>query len=282
MSATLLLGQPIADQVYASVSKGVQKLNRLGRRVHICAVLVGEDPGSIAYLRIKEARCKSLGIDFTLRTLAANTAYEQLEALILELNNDRNITGIIVQLPLPDHLDRDRILQLVRSLKDIDAFFYSLSRTATITGVPPPTPHGMLKLLDYYHLEMQNKNVVVVGHGLLVGQPLAQMIKERGIHPAVIEEDAHGDQALLQSADIIMTGVGHPNLIQPGMIKEGVVIVDAGYEKVNGRVYGDVSAECAEKALAMTPSVGGVGPLTVACLLENALKLAQMQQSKHR
>ncbi len=277
MAAVALLGQPIADRIYSDLKHDVERLMEHGRHVHIRGVLVGSDPASIAYLNIKERTCQKYGLEFSLVSFPENVTQDALVAALGSYNQDQSITGVIVQLPLPNHLDRDVVLQTVVPHKDIDAFFYTLQTVLTNPPeIRPPTPVGMLQLLDEAHIDLKNKQIVVIGNGLLVGRPLLLMLKERGLNPRLVENSyAAPASALIKQADVLFTGVGSPGLITPEMLKPGVVIVDAGYAKIDGKVYGDVDEKCSEIASFITPAVGGVGPLTVAILLRNAVMVVK-------
>ncbi|MFA6082554.1 MAG: bifunctional 5,10-methylenetetrahydrofolate dehydrogenase/5,10-methenyltetrahydrofolate cyclohydrolase [Patescibacteria group bacterium] len=275
MTAKLLLGQPVADQIYADIKF---KLTHLPRPVHIAAILIGDDMGSVTYLRMKEKRCAELGIGFTLVKLAQDIKTSKVESEISKLNADEKITGVIVQLPLPKHLDQDYLLKQINPKKDIDAFGYLNSSDAKNQIVYPPTPTGMLKLCEFYDIDLKNQKIVVIGDGLLVGLPLHRMLCDLGFGSMLINNsDAPQSRKDIIEADVIFCGVGKADLITPEMIKNGVVIIDAGYSKVSGQTRGDADPECEKKASAITPPVGGVGPLTVACLLLNAVKLVEIK-----
>ncbi len=279
MTAKMLLGKPLASKIYEDVTLAAKALKANGKSVHIRGVLVGDDPASIAYLRIKEQRCRECHIYFSLVSYPADIAEDELVQSIKHMNSDDDITGIIIQLPLPSTVDRDLVLKTVMPRKDIDAFFYTLRVPTDLPEtILPPTPAGMMRILDQYNILLENKQIVVVGNGLLVGNPLLQLLKQRGFHPVLVDTHTPKYVEIIQSADVLFTGVGQANVITPEMIKPGVVIVDAGYDKVGDKVYGDVSADCMAKAAYMTPAIGGIGPLTVACLLSNAVELAKLQQ----
>lgn len=272
MPATLMYGNQIAKRTYAYVQNKVTKLNKKHIYPSIAAILVGDDPGSIAYLNIKEKKCQECNIKFSLAKFSNMVNESELTEYIQKLNESSDITGIIIQLPLPDSLDRNKILLLVDEKKDIDAFTFSLSENAHL-DVRPPAPAGMIEILVEYGINLNQKNVVIVGGGLLVGQPLRKMLSEMNVNVTIIEDQSNNSLSVLKNADIVFCGVGKAKLIQPEMLKNGVVVVDAGYNKVDGVTYGDCDPKCAQIASWITPPIGGVGPLTVANLLKNTVDI---------
>ncbi len=273
-----LLGKPLADTIYRKVSDEVATLKARGHRVHVRGVIVGNDPASIAYQNIKESAAERCGIGYSRVVFPESIDQETLVQELESFSNDPDMTGIIVQLPLPEHLHRDTILRAVSAWKDIDAFYYTLGRDVVhLSDVRPPTPMAMLKLFDQTNSSLKDQNIVVVGNGFLVGRPLLAMLRERGAEPQLIDADTAERDRIIRDADVLFTGVGVPALIKPQMIKQGVIIIDAGYAKVEGKIYGDVADECMLKARFMTPAIGGVGPLTVAILMENSVRLAKAQ-----
>lgn len=274
MSATLMLGNQIAKQTYAYVQNKVNALNKKHIHPSIVAILVGDDPGSVAYLNIKEKKCRACDIIFNLAKFPSTVSESDLVAHIQQLNKSSDITGIIIQLPLPRSLDRDEILLSVDQKKDIDAFTFSLNDQSNI-AIRPPAPAGMIEILDQYQIDLVGKNVVIVGDGLLVGQPLHKMLSEININATIIADQSANSLSILKNADIVFSGVGKANLIQPEMLKHGVVVVDAGYAKVNEVTCGDCDPKCAEVASWITPPIGGIGPLTVANLLKNVVDIIE-------
>lgn len=280
MSAKELLGAPLANRLYAEIRDQATQLREAGKPLFIRAILVGDDPASLSYLRIKQSMCEKCSIDFELNRFESDCREDEVVSYIQDQDADNSVSGIIVQLPLPNHMNRDRILSAVSPEKDIDAFYFTMAQVTLDTGIRPPTPAGMLALFDQTGESLQRKNVVVIGHGILVGKPLAQMLRERGVEPQVVVRDTPHYEAIIASADVLFTGVGEFNLVKPNMIKRGVIIIDAGYTKIDDVVYGDVAHECTLTASYMTPPVGGVGPLTVAYLLKNAVTLAKSSNDK--
>lgn len=277
MLAQQLLGAPLAKRLYAQIHQDAELMREHGKPIFIQGILVGDDPASLSYLRIKAQMCQKCSIDFALKRFVAGVSEDEVISYIDKQNSDQSVTGIIVQLPLPRVINRERVLGTVTPAKDIDAFFYTLEKNVYDLDIRPPTPAGMLALFDQTGVNISGKNVVIVGHGILVGRPLARMLRERGMEPTVVVQSTPNYRDIIASADVLFTGVGEFNLVKANMIKPGVVIIDAGYSKIDDVVYGDVARECAQIASFMTPPVGGVGPLTVAYLLKNAVSLAKLQ-----
>ncbi len=276
MPAKLLLGKPLADLIYQEVQDGVENIKRLGKSVTIRAVLVGEDPSSLTYLRIKQRMCEKCGIEYQVDSYPASISESELVKKLEDLNKDPGVNGIIVQLPLPAEMDTKRVLTSISPEKDIDAFNFIFDKDSGYMNIPP-TPKGMTEILIHNHIEIYQKDVVVVGNGLLVGMPLMKLLNS--LEARIVQTEDLDDWSIskLKKADIVFTGVGKADLIKPEMLKNGVVLVDAGYDKVGDEIHGDVDPKCADVASAMTPPIGGIGPLTVANLLKNAVELTEKQ-----
>jgi methylenetetrahydrofolate dehydrogenase (NADP+)/methenyltetrahydrofolate cyclohydrolase len=274
MSATLMLGNEIATKTYEYVRNKVKSLKTKGVAPYLVAILVGDDPGSVAYLKIKARMCMDCGIKFKLLEFPSYITERELIDRINILNESPEVTGIIIQLPLPSSIERDKLLLTVDESKDIDAFTYSLKDNSKIS-VRPPAPAGMIEIINHYHIDMIGKQVVIVGDGLLVGQPLGKMLLELGIHANVIRDQSKASLQFLKEADIIFCGVGKANIITPEMLRANVVVIDAGYNKIDGVTYGDCDVRCAQIASFITPSIGGIGPLTVSNLLKNVVDIIE-------
>lgn len=274
MSVTLMFGDEIATKTYDYVNNKVKYLKSRGKAPYLVAILVGDDPGSLAYLKIKAQKCEEYGIKFKLLNYQSKVSEQELIKQIDILNKSDDVTGIIIQLPLPTSINRDKILLAVSEHKDIDAFTYSLNNDSTIL-VRPPAPTGMIGLLNHYHINMTNQKIVIVGDGILVGQPLRKMLSEMGLDSIVICDQEEESLRALRKADIVFSGVGKANIITPDMLHENVIIVDAGYNKIGGVTYGDCDKRCADMASYFTPPIGGVGPLTVSNLLKNVVDIIE-------
>lgn len=256
----ILAGKPVAEKIYQSFGTVEASL---------AVFLVGDDPASLAYVRVKEKRAQNLGIHFKLYSFQKIVSESKVIELIEELNLDDDINGIIVQLPLPEEFDVDKVLKKISPEKDIDGFF---SEKFT-----PPTALAIMEILNYYHIELTGKKVVIVGFGRLVGKPLAKLLEKQGIKPFICTSNSDiasetGD------ADVIISATGMPNLIKPEMIKDGAVVIDAGTAESHGKIHGDVDPAVFAKVFAYTPTPGGVGPVTVACLMKNLVEAIKKEK----
>lgn len=280
-SASLLrkqIGERVASWKEAS---GVQPV--------LAAVLVGEDPASQVYVRNKEKACAAAGIGSRLLRLPAEISQADLLQTIAELNQDQDVNGILVQLPLPKHLDTQQILDAVSPLKDVDAF-HPENVGLLVQDRPrflPCTPHGVLQVLKLYNITTSGKHVVVIGRSEIVGKPMGMLLiqKDGPLGPdyanatVTICHSRSTDLAeQLATADIVVAAVGRPEMVTGEMLKPGAVVIDVGINRTESGLVGDVDyASAAQVASAITPVPGGIGPLTVTMLLENTLKAAQLQ-----
>lgn len=270
----LISGVKIAQSIYSDIQTS---MNQRQRNVHLHGVIVGHDPASIAYQNIKESACKKCGFAYSRSVFPSDIDQETLVQHLRNACHDPKITGVIVQLPLPNHQDQNVVLSSITPEKDVDAFGYILGQSGSVIEVRPPAPQAMLKLFESTNQSMVGKKVVILGYGFLVGRPLQAMLIEQGIKADVIDSATLGARDIIKSADVIFSGVGQANMISPDMIKKGVIIIDAGYSRVDGVTCGDADPRCTDRASFMTPAIGGVGPLTVAVLMQNALALAEVK-----
>lgn len=253
----ILFGKPVAEKIYQS----------LGVKNHptMAVVLVCEDPASIAYVHAKEKQAEKLGIDFKLFHLPGIASEKKILEIIEDLNKNKYVNGIIVQLPLPEGIDTDKILAAVTPEKDIDGFSGKF---------PPPTAQAILEILKFYEIDLKNKKIVIVGYGRLVGKPLAEMFKKKDIQPIICTSNSDIASETID-ADIIVSATGVPGLIKPDMVSKEAVVIDAGTAESKGKINGDVDVGVYEKVSAYTPTPGGVGPVTVACLMRNLIEAAK-------
>lgn len=282
--ATLLDGKKIATEIKGEIAYRVNQLKNEGKRApHIAIILVGDDGASHTYVDGKITACKAVGFDYTLMQFAKTISEEKLIKHIESLNEDTDIDGFIVQLPLPEHISVEHITEKIHPSKDVDGFtnqnFGSIVSQNPL--LMPATPFGVMELMHRYHLDLEGKNCVVVGASRLVGAPLCMMLAEKG-HATVTlcHKYTKGLADFTKNADILIVAVGKPGLITGEMIKEGAVVIDVGTTRVDDatrktgfRLVGDVVySEAKEKASYITPVPGGVGPMTIASLLLNTLK----------
>ncbi len=269
----LLDGKALSSKILAEVK---QKVAALPVQLGLAVVLVGDNPASTTYVAQKRKAAESVGINFFEIKFPESVTTEELLAKITELNADQNIHGILVQLPLPEQVDKAAVLPAISPAKDVDGFHplnHGRNFVNLASAVPPATPAGIIRLLDEYKLELKGKEIVVVGHSNIVGKPLAIMLINRNATVTVCHEFTKDLSAHTRNADIIVSATGVVHLIKAEMVKDGVIIVDVGGKKVDGKLVGDVDfAGVKEKAGYITPVPGGVGPMTVATLMENVLR----------
>ncbi len=281
MSALVLSGRPVADEMLAKLKPEVERLNP-----KLVVVQVGDDPASGSYIKQKLKSCASIGLRHEHRHLPATLKLEQLLGIIQELNEDSDVTGFIVQLPLPAHLDRHvpQVIRAIEPKKDIDGFgAYNLGKMFLSTEfehLPPATPAGVIEMLKYYKIEIAGKHVVVVGRSNIVGKPLAIMLLNRDATVTMAHSKTPDLKALTKQADILISAVGRPKLITMNMVKPGAVVIDIGVSRDSEGLKGDVDFDAVKEiASAITPVPGGVGPLNVASLIRNCVAAATRQTS---
>lgn len=284
MTATVLDGKATAARIKEELRERVKALTERGVTPGLATVLVGDDPGSQAYVNGKHRDCAEVGIASIRRELPADATQEQVEDVLAELNADPAVHGYIVQLPLPAHLNTQRVLELIDPDKDADGL-HPINLGRLVLGYPGPlpcTPRGIVELLRRYDIPLRGAEVVVVGRGNTVGRPLGLLLTRRSenatvtlCHTGTLDLAAH-----TRAAEIVVVAAGVPNLITADMITPGAVVVDVGITRVvgpdgKGRYTGDVAPEVAQVAGAIAPMPGGVGPMTRAMLLANVVERAE-------
>ncbi|MEH1918885.1 bifunctional methylenetetrahydrofolate dehydrogenase/methenyltetrahydrofolate cyclohydrolase FolD [Nostoc sp.] len=277
-TAKLLDGKALAAKIQQELAVAITQLQpKMGRPPGLAVLMVGDNPASAAYVRNKEKACAKVGIASFGKHFPAETTLGELEEVIAALNHDERVDGILVQLPLPNHLDAVTLLHQIDPDKDADGLHpVNLGRLVRgETGLRSCTPAGVMRLLEEYEIPLQGKQAVVVGRSILVGKPMALMLLEADATVTIAHSRSHDLKTITQNADILIAAVGRPGLISADMVKPGAVVVDVGMNRVtdaNGksRLIGDVHFEStADVAGFITPVPGGVGPMTVAILLEN-------------
>ena len=283
MAAKIIDGKAISAAVRKAVTEDTAAfVSQTGITPHLAAVLVGDDPASQVYVRNKERACEACGLKSTLHRLPAETTQEQLAALVDQLNNDTGVHGILVQLPLPKHLDSTPILDAILPGKDVDGF-HPENVGLMLQGRPrslPCTPHGVMKMLQHENIATAGKHAVVIGRSDIVGKPMAALLVQKGADATVtICHSRTADiGAITRQADILIAAVGIPEFVKGDMIKPGAVVIDVGINRVDDKLVGDVDYAAAfEIASAITPVPGGVGPMTIAMLLQNTLEAARLR-----
>lgn len=285
MTAKLINGRQIAADVRQQVAQQIKQRVEAGKRAPCLAVIiVGEDPASHVYVRNKKSACKEVGIESVSHDLPADAEQATLITLVDELNSDDQVDGILVQLPLPEQLDANAILERIKPGKDVDGFHaFNLGRLAQRMPVLRPcTPKGVMKLLESTGIDLHGQEAVVVGASNIVGRPMSLELLLAGCTVTTTHRFTRDLAAHVRRADILIVGVGKPGLVPGDWVKEGAVVVDVGINRLSdGRLVGDVEYEVAvERAGWITPVPGGVGPMTVACLMENTLEAAEKLEAK--
>jgi methylenetetrahydrofolate dehydrogenase (NADP+) / methenyltetrahydrofolate cyclohydrolase len=274
-------GKAVAAHVRAQVARDVEAhVAGGGRRPGLATVLVGEDPASAIYVGGKQKACREVGMHGFDQRLSADTPREEVVALVERLNADPEVSGIIVQLPLPAHLDGTELTGLVRPDKDVDgltamsAGLLSLGRP----GLRPCTPAGVMRLLEQAGTELRGAEAVVIGRSNLFGKPMAQLLLGADATVTVCHSRTTDLAAVCRRADVLIAAVGRAEMVRGGWIKPGATVIDVGMNRREDGLFGDVAfAEAAGVAAAITPVPGGVGPMTIAMLLSNTLRAAQLQ-----
>ncbi|WP_457630306.1 bifunctional 5,10-methylenetetrahydrofolate dehydrogenase/5,10-methenyltetrahydrofolate cyclohydrolase [Oceanithermus sp.] len=243
-------------------------------------VRLGDDPASVSYTRLKDKRARELGMDSQVIALPASTSEAELLGLIDELNADDGVDGILVQLPLPEHVDEGRVIEAISPAKDVDGFHpYNVGRLwAGKETLEPCTPAGIIRMLDHYGIELEGREAVIVGRSNIVGKPLAALLLRRNATVTVAHSRTRDLAAVTRRAEVLVAAVGRPGFIGPEMVAEGAVLVDVGISRVGDELVGDIAPAAHEKSSAYTPVPGGVGPMTVAMLLANTVRAARRRR----
>ncbi|KWT83482.1 bifunctional methylenetetrahydrofolate dehydrogenase/methenyltetrahydrofolate cyclohydrolase FolD [Candidatus Magnetominusculus xianensis] len=279
MSATIIDGKKVAKDITEALRQEVEALKAKGVVPGLAVVLVGENPASKKYVSSKEKTCESLGIKSLGNKIPENTTQEELMKLIDNLNNDPKVHGILVQLPLPKHLNEKEVMHAISAAKDVDGFGPdSLGRLVLDEpGFLPCTPHGCMKLLESYGVDPKGKHAVVVGRSVIVGKPIALLLLRQHATVTICHSRTPDLKETCLKADILCAAVGKAEMIKGDWIKEGAAVIDIGINvKEDGKLVGDVEFEKAkERAGFITPVPGGVGPMTIAMLMYNTVEAAK-------
>lgn len=280
MSATIIDGKKLAATLRDTYRQRVTRLcDKGGTRPGLAVILVGDDPASAVYVRNKIKACEATGIKSIEKRFPSSVSNTELLGTIVELNSDLSVHGVLVQLPLPPHIDLSRVLETIAVEKDVDGFhLYNVG--ALVNGktiFPPCTPYGVMKLLESEGVSVAGQNVVVVGASNIVGKPMALMLMAHDATVAICHAQTRDLAQFTILADILIVAAGVPKLIVPQMVKSGAIVIDVGINKLaDGRIAGDVDfAGVSKKASLITPVPGGVGPMTVTMLMENTIASAE-------
>jgi methylenetetrahydrofolate dehydrogenase (NADP+)/methenyltetrahydrofolate cyclohydrolase len=278
MSARILDGKALAASVRASVKQAVAGLAERGLRPGLAVVLAGSNPASRVYVRNKARACEETGVRSVVHEYDSSVKQDDLLHRIAELNADPAVHGILVQLPLPAHIDSARVLHAVSPEKDVDGF-HPLNLGALLEGAPrlvPCTPAGVMRLIEHAGIAVAGRNAVVIGRSNIVGKPLALLLLQKDATVAICHSRSANIDAVTRQADILIAAVGRAKLVTAGMVKPGACVIDVGVNRLpDGSLAGDVDFDAVKNVAGwITPVPGGVGPMTIAMLLENCLKAA--------
>jgi len=282
----ILDGKAVSLKVKESVKVRADELKKFGVEPTLAVVLVGEDKASQTYVRAKEKACNEYGIKSVAHRLSENTTQAELLALINVLNLDDSIHGILVQLPLPKHIDTNTVLATIDPAKDVDGF-HAVNVGKLVSGLDgfvPCTPLGVMEILKEYGIDVAGLNAVVIGRSNIVGKPMANLLLNASATVTITHSKTKNLKEICKSADLIVAAIGKPFFLKADMVKEGAVVVDVGINRLDdGRLVGDVDFdEVAPKCSYITPVPGGVGPMTIAMLLNNTILAAQAKIASHK
>ncbi|MBO8429102.1 MAG: bifunctional methylenetetrahydrofolate dehydrogenase/methenyltetrahydrofolate cyclohydrolase FolD [Bacteroidetes bacterium] len=293
--ANVIDGKAIAEKIKGEIAEEVARMVKEGMRApHLAAILVGNDGASMTYVGHKEKACERVGLKSTVYRLERNTSQQQLLSLIREINDDDNIDGLIVQLPLPEGLDEQLVINTISADKDVDGF-HPFNTGKMMLGLPsflPATPYGIMTLLKESKIETRGKHCVIIGRSNIVGKPMANLLSAKGEGADCTVTLCHSRTPDLKhftlDADIIIAALGHPKFLTADMVKPGAVIIDVGITRVEDkskksgfRLQGDVDYEnVAPIASYITPVPGGVGPMTIVSLLKNTVAASKIRQAR--
>lgn len=279
MSAKVLDGNKISAEIREELKVEVEELKKQGINPGLAVVLVGEDAASQVYVNKKAKSCEQIGVYSEVHRLDASTSEEELLALINKLNNDDKINGILVQLPVPDHINDKAVIDAISPDKDVDGFHPSSVGNLVIGDdcFLPCTPHGCMVMIEKAGLDLNGKKAVVVGRSNIVGKPMAMLLLQANATVTVCHSRTKDLAAEVKAADVVVGAVGRAEMITGDMIKEGAVVIDVGINRLDdGRLVGDVEYESAAKVASyITPVPGGVGPMTITMLLKNTVEAAK-------
>jgi methylenetetrahydrofolate dehydrogenase (NADP+) / methenyltetrahydrofolate cyclohydrolase len=272
-------GKALAERVRKEVAGEVAAL---GRPVGLATVLVGDDPASAVYVRSKQKASREVGIEPFDHNLSPDTSQEDLLALVEQLNEDDAVTGILVQLPLPEQIDEDHIIRSINPIKDVDGF-HPFNAGHLFQGSPTfvaATPAGIMEILREYRVELEGARAVVIGRSNIVGKPMALLLLVEHATVTICHSRTRDLPAVVREADVVVAAVGHPQTVTADMVREGATVIDVGINRTDEGLVGDVAQDVGEKAGLLTPVPGGVGPMTIASLLRNTVRAARYQSGE--
>lgn len=281
--AIIIDGKKVSAQVKEQVRIETEELVKKGIRPGLAVIIVGDDPASRVYVNNKKKACEKVGFLSKEFALPATTTQEELLSLVKELNEDKEINGILCQLPLPKGLDEKAVIEAISPLKDVDAFHASNVGKIMIGDYDflPCTPAGVMEMLHSYNIPVEGKECVVIGRSNIVGKPMAMLLLHENGTVTITHSRTKNLKEVTKRADILVAAIGKPKFVTADMVKEGAVVIDVGMDRgENGKLCGDVDFEnVKEKCSAITPVPGGVGPMTIAVLMKNTLKACKIQNN---
>lgn len=283
---TVLYGNTLSQTLKEEMKKKIDKLGEEGKRIPMLAViLVGDNPASQSYVRSKEKACRSIGMQAAMIVMDKNMATEDVVRAVVKCNEDPDVDGILVQLPLPSHIDQQRVINTIDPRKDVDGLTISNAGRLVLgqKGLVPCTPKGIMAMLDSIGMsDLSGKRAVVIGRSILVGKPIALLLQERNATVTIIHSKTVDPEKIAHEADIVIAAIGVPRFITKGWIKEGAVVIDVGINRVDGKLVGDVDFDSVEqKASWISPVPKGVGPMTVCMLLSNTLEAYERREKEY-
>jgi methylenetetrahydrofolate dehydrogenase (NADP+)/methenyltetrahydrofolate cyclohydrolase len=280
VSATLIDGKALGAKVREEVAASVAELGHVG----LATVLVGDDPASHIYIDLKQKAATQAGMEARDLKLPADTSEEELLATIAELNADDGVDGLLVQLPLPDHIEENRVIEAIDPAKDVDGI-HPVNAGRLYLGRPmlvPGTPLGIMRMLDEYEIPLEGARAVVVGRSAIVGKPMAHLLLQRNATVTICHSRTQDLQRHTLDADVLVAAVGRTHLISADMVRAGSTVIDVGMnrDESSRKVLGDVDPSAMDEAAYMTPVPGGVGPMTIAMVLQNAVTAARLRRTE--
>ena len=274
---TIIDGKALSDKILKEIENEHSELQaKVGRKAGLAVIIVGENPASQIYVRNKIRACERVGFHSETIRLDENITEESLLLEIKKLNNDNNIDGILVQLPIPKHINELKVINAISAEKDVDGFHTTNIGKMMIgdeTGFLPCTPAGVIQMFEEYNIDLEGKDVLVIGQSNIVGKPMTLLLINKRATVQVCNSKTKNLPEKLQKADVVVAAAGSPKLVKGSDVKEGVVVIDIGINRVDGKICGDVDfEEVSQKASYITPVPGGVGPMTIAMLIKNTFK----------
>ena len=282
---TIIDGKALSDKILKEIENEHSELQaKVGRKAGLAVIIVGENPASQIYVRNKIRACERVGFHSETIRFDENITEENLLLEIEKLNNDSNIDGILVQLPIPKHINELKVINAISAEKDVDGFHTTNIGKMMIgdeTGFLPCTPAGVIQMFEEYNIDLEGKDVLVIGQSNIVGKPMTLLLINKRATVQVCNSKTKNLPEKLQKADVVVAAAGSPKLVKGSDVKEGVVVIDIGINRVNGKICGDVDfEEVSQKASYITPVPGGVGPMTIAMLIKNTFKSYKQKVGK--